>query len=339
MNGKQRIEAVLKGEWPDKRPVMLHNFLMAIKESGYSHKEYREDPEIAAKVNIGAAEKYDPDGILIDIDTATLAGAAGVEVDFPLNDPARCHKPLLHNLEDVDILSEVNIAGDKRIRHWLETTRLVKKYFGNEKYIRGNCDQSPFSLASMIRTPAAWMVDLMMEDTAVYKLLDYCASFTSEFVRLMAETGADMVSNGDSPAGPEMISPEQYEIFALPYEKKVTETASELGLPHMLHICGNTDLILDKMVRSGSRALELDYKTDINLVYEHCVKNNIVFSGNIDPTGIIAYGTPTMVEEKLKEILTRYADSPLLIINAGCAIPASTPPQNIFKLIEITRNY
>ena len=34
MNGKQRIDAVLHGEWPDCRPVLLHNFLMAAQESG-----------------------------------------------------------------------------------------------------------------------------------------------------------------------------------------------------------------------------------------------------------------------------------------------------------------
>lgn len=34
MNGYQRIRAVLNGEWPDKRPVMLHNFMMAAREAG-----------------------------------------------------------------------------------------------------------------------------------------------------------------------------------------------------------------------------------------------------------------------------------------------------------------
>jgi hypothetical protein len=26
MNGRERIETVLKGQWPDQRPVMIHNF-------------------------------------------------------------------------------------------------------------------------------------------------------------------------------------------------------------------------------------------------------------------------------------------------------------------------
>jgi len=339
MNGKQRIEAVMRGEWPDKRPVMLHNFLMAIEESEYTHKQYREDPEIAAKVNIMSAEKYDPDGILIDIDTATLAGAVGVEVDFPENDPARCHIPMIENLQDIDKLEEIDISKNERVQIWLETCRLVKKYFGDEKYIRGNCDQAPFSLASMMRSPSNWMLDILIEDPAVFKLLDYCTGITSDFIRLMAETGVDMVSNGDSPAGPSMISPDQYEKFALPYEAELASTAHKLGLPHMLHICGNTDLILHLMPGIGSNAIELDYLTDILLVEEQCRKHNVVFSGNIDPTGVIAYGSPKLVEEKAIEILNIFNDNPYFIMNAGCAIPAATPPENIRRLIETIRNY
>ena len=44
LTGKQRIEAVLRGEQPDRVPVMLHNFLMAAREAGYTQREYREDP-------------------------------------------------------------------------------------------------------------------------------------------------------------------------------------------------------------------------------------------------------------------------------------------------------
>ena len=65
-------------------------------------KTYREDPETIAKAHIQAIEKYDLDGALIDVDTATLAGAVGVPVDFPENDPARVHEPAISSLEMVN---------------------------------------------------------------------------------------------------------------------------------------------------------------------------------------------------------------------------------------------
>ena len=337
MTGKERIEAVLKGEWPDKRPVMLHNFMMVAREAGITMKEYRSNPQSAARAHIEAVEKYGLDGVLFDIDTATLAAAAGVPVDYPLDEPARCSGPALTAIEEIDDREAVDISKNEYVQVWLESCRIIKNYFGDEILVRGNCDQAPFSLASMMRSPEEWMMDLLMDEEYVFKLLDYCLDISQQFIRLMVETGVDMISNGDSPAGPDMISPEMYRKFAVPYEKRLVETAHELNMPYLLHICGNTDTILQDMVETGLDAIELDYKTDIKKVYEVC-KDKVVLFGNIDPSGIIALGTPDQVEAHVKELLAIYKDSPRIVVNAGCAIPAFTPPENIKRLVEVTRN-
>ena len=104
----------------------------------------------------------------------------------------------------------------------------------------------------------------------------------------------------------------------------------------MLHICGNTDLILDRMVTTGADSLELDYKTDIHKA-EEMMRGKIVFSGNIDPSGVIALGTPELVIDKTIELLEIFKDNPRLILNAGCAIPSITPPDNLFAMISTAR--
>ena len=106
----------------------------------------------------------------------------------------------------------------------------------------------------------------------------------------------------------------------------------------MLHICGDTELILKDMPDTGLDAVELDYKTDIKQIHD-LYKDTIVLSGTIDPSGIIANGLPKAVEAKVIELLELYKDSPRLIMNAGCAIPPGTPEENIRKLVETTRNY
>ncbi len=338
MNGNQRIKAALKGEWPDRRPIMLHNFMMAAREAGISMKEYRSDPQSAARAHIEAVEKYRLDGVLIDFDTSTLAAAVGVPVDYPVDEPARCSGAVLDAIEEIDELEPVDISRNERVQIWLETCMLIKKYFGNAVFVRGNCDQAPFSLASMMRSPEEWMMDLLINDEYVIKLLDYCADISGQFIRLMAETGVNMVSNGDSPAGPDMISPEMYRKYALPYERRMVEIAHELKLPYLLHICGNTNAILQDMIKTGANALELDYKTDIGKVHEIC-KNNITLFGNIDPSGIITLGTPGQVEEQVKQLLAIYKDSPRIVINAGCALPAITPSENIKRLVSVTKDY
>ncbi len=338
MNGYKRIQAVLKGDWPDKRPIILHNFMIAAREAGYTMKQYREDPQAIANSHIQAAEKYGLDGVLLDIDTALLGSAIGVPTAYPENEPARCNKPLLNSLEEVKYLEPVDISKSERIQISLEAARIIKRHFGDEIFLRGNLDQAPFSLASMIRTPAEWMMDIVMDPDNAFKLLDYCLDIGQQFMRLMAAENVHMLSNGDSPAGPEMVSPDMFRTFALPYEKKLVELSHELGLPYMNHICGNTELILEDMPKSGLDAIELDYKTDIHKIHDY-YKDSIVLSGTIDPSGVLAYGSPKDVEEKALELLELYEDSPRFIMNAGCAIPPETPEENIYKLVEVTRNY
>jgi uroporphyrinogen decarboxylase len=339
MNGYQRITAALKGEKTDKTPIMLHNFLMAAEEHGVSMEQYRNDPKVIAESFIAAIEKYQYDGVLVDIDTVTLAGAVGVPVDFPVKDPARSHQGCLNELADVKDLKSVNIENYKYIEVWLEATRLLKEYFKDEIYIRGNCDQAPFSLASMMRGAQNWMLDLMMaEENQIFELLEYCSNITVQFIKLMAQTDCDMLSNGDSPAGPEMISAEMYEKYALPYEKKIVDISHQLGLPYSLHICGNTDIILEKMPDSGADAFELDYKTDISKVYD-LYQDKLTFIGNIDPSGVIALGTVENVRKKTRKLLEIYKHSNRFILNAGCAIPASTPSENLMAMIKEAREF
>jgi uroporphyrinogen decarboxylase len=222
----------------------------------------------------------------------------------------------------------------------LEAVRLLKDHFKNEIYIRGNCDQAPFSLASMMRGAQNWMTDFMMMDTdeLIIKLLEYCTDATSQFVKLMAQTGCAMVSNGDSPAGPEMISPEMYLKYAMPYEKRIVEVAHQAGLAYTLHICGNTDVILDHMLLTGADALELDYKTDITKIY-NTLHDSTTLIGTIDPSGILALGTVDDVRKKTLELLSVYKNSNRFILNAGCAIPPNTPSENLKMMIATARGF
>jgi uroporphyrinogen decarboxylase len=333
MNGYERINAALHGIMPDKRPVMLHNFMPAVREAGYTMREYRANPEIAAECHIRFVEKYGVDGVLFDVDTAILASAIGVPVDYPEDDPARTHEVFLHSLEEVDDLPEPDISHHPRIQHSLETVRILKNHFKDEIYIRGNCDQAPFSLACCMRNPSNFMMDLVMDEARVFRLLDYTTKVSRQFIRLMAQTGADMVSNGDSPAGPSMISPEMYARFALPYEQELRDEAHQQGLPYLLHICGDTRLILEQMNRIGLDAVELDYKTPVETILDVFQDQTTLF-GTVDPSGVLALGTPQMVCAEANKILDAYRGNPRLVLGAGCALPPMTPEENIREIVR-----
>lgn len=335
MNGYQRIAAALRGEMPDRVPVMLHNFMMAAREAGIAMRDYRRNAHAVASCLIRAVETYRYDGLVLDIDTATLASAVGCRTEEPDDLPASVSAPAIRTLEEITGRPLPDLHGNARVQVWLEAATLLRRHFGDEIFIRGNCDQAPYSLAALMRGPEDWMTDLMDPDRheAAHRLLDYCTGVTSEFIRLMAASGAHMVSNGDSWAGPELISPRLYRAFALPYEQRVAAVAHACGMPYFLHICGRTEPVLRDMVNSGADGLELDYKTDAQVARE-VMGGRVVFIGNIDPSGVLALGTPELVKRKTRELLRVFDGNPRIILNAGCAIPADTPPANIHALVQ-----
>jgi uroporphyrinogen decarboxylase len=338
MNGYQRVAAAFAGEQPDRVPVMLHNFMMAAREAGHLLSDWRRDPQKIAGSFIQAVETYGYDGVVVDLDTATLAAALGVPVEQPADEPAIARGPRLQGLAEVHELPPVDVGADPRVRVWLEATRRLVGHFGGEVFVRGNCDQAPFSLASMMRGAAEWMMDLTDPDNAkdANELLDYCAEAHLQFVRLMAGTGAHMVSGGDSPAGPSLVSPRMYRAFALPSEKRVVDEAHRLGLPYVLHICGRTEPILDEMLSTGADGLDLDYQTDPAVAHEK-MRDRAVFVGNLDPSGVVERGSPEQVATKCRELIRTFADTPRFVLNAGCAIPASAPPDNIRAMVRAAR--
>ena len=338
MTGLERVRAALRGERPDRVPVMLHNFMMAAREAGFTMRRFREDPEAIAESFARAVETYGYDGVLVDVDTATLAEALGVAVDHPEDQPARWAGPAIGSLAAARDLPPADVGAHPRVRVWLEAVRLIKIRFRGEVFVRGNCDQAAFSLASMVRGPEAWMMDLVDEGSRedAHALLAHCAAATASFIRLMAAAGADMVSNGDSPAGPDLVSPAFYRAFALPYERMLVDEAHALGLPYALHICGDTTRILGAMLETGADALELDYKTDAAAARD-AMRGKATFIGNIDPSGVLALGTPALVERRTRELLEVFAGTPGFILNAGCAIPAETPPANLRAMIAAAR--
>ena len=272
------------------------------------------------------------------MDTATLAGACGCEIVYPTQGAAITHKSVLKDISQVGSLKKVRVEDFRYVENWLEISRRVAEYFKNEKYVRCNCDQAAFSLASMLRDSQEFMVDLLDEDyeEEVMELIHYCTDITTQFLRLAAQTGAHGLSNGDSVAGPSMISPGMYEQFAFPFEKQIAEAVHREGVDYLLHICGDTSVILNKLRELPVDAFELDYKTDVQNIYD-AFSDKITLSGNIDPSGVLHSGSEEEVRRATEQLLQVYQDSTRLIVCSGCALPPDTPEGNMRALIDTVR--
>jgi uroporphyrinogen decarboxylase len=62
-----------------------------------------------------------------------------------------------------------------------------------------------------------------------------------------------------------------------------------------------------------------------------------VLFGNIDPGGILARGTVEQVRDATRNLISVWKTDGRFILNAGCAIPATAPPENIRAFVQAAK--
>ena len=340
MNSLQRVRTVLAGGIPDRVPVCLHNFMMAVREAGARMEDYRVDPEIIARVHLQALEKYGHDCVVVDTDTTMLAEALGARSECAPGEPGRIVAPAIRSLNEVERLSVIDPEKDGRIPALLEAVRLLVKQVGSEIAIRGNADQAAFDLACMARGIEDFLMELVErpDDPRIGQLLEICYQSHLAVHRALAKAGAHFTSLGDSLAGPDVTSPRMFERFARPYKARLVNDLNADGIFVVIHICGDTSKILDMLAEYGPCGFDLDYKTDAVKAKQTAGQRHVL-CGNIDPSGVLAQGTVEQVGEATKKLISVWKPGGRFILNSGCAIPPTTPPENIRAMVSAAHEY
>jgi uroporphyrinogen decarboxylase len=91
------------------------------------------------------------------------------------------------------------------------------------------------------------------------------------------------------------------------------------------------------MVGTGSQLLAVDHKVDRAAVKE-ATRGVTTLIGTVDPSGVLARGTPNDVRAAARKDLAVLAGGGGFILAPGCALPYDTPEANIRALVETVRS-
>jgi MtaA/CmuA family methyltransferase len=340
MGSIERVETVLRGGIPDRVPVDLHDFMVAAKASGASFADHFHSAEAMAEGHIASWRRFGHDVVLVESGTASLAEACGVGVEYLADSAPVSFTPAIDSLDDVDRLRVPDPYRTSPLEENLEATRLVVREIGREAFIMGRADQGPFSLASMLLGMEGFLMALALPDQAagLARLLAFCEDVVHRNAVAQMEQGAHMTSIGESIAGPDVCSPAVYRALAWPADRRLTTRLAADGIRLACHICGDATPIVEDMVATGSAVLELDWKCDLPAVKAAAAGRATVL-GVLDPSGVIARGTPQGVEAAVREELAVLGPGGGLILGPGCALPPETPAENIAALVESARRW
>jgi len=340
MNSLERCMAVLNGETPDRLPIVPQCFMLAVETAGMKIGDVNKNGRKMAQAHIISQEKYGYDGCVIDFDDATIAEAVGAKVIFREDEPAIVdeEQPVLKDLRDVYDMPIPDPASSGRLNEWLEATRTLSEAIGDHVFIMGRADQGPFSIACLLRGTTQFMMDLLTEDKQLIDdVLEYCRKISAVFAKAQKDAGAHVTSIGDAFAGPNLISPDMYRQFALIPEQKLAKEVQDYGIPFSIHICGNTNGIIQDMGTTGAKILEVDWMLDIKEA-RRLVPEDTVLMGNIDPSIPLVMGTAPDVDAAVKRLIEA-TKGKRHIISSGCAMGRNTPPENFKAFIEAAHRY
>jgi uroporphyrinogen decarboxylase len=341
MNSIERTLRTLSFQPVDRVPVDLHNFMVTPRFLGITYyADFFRNGEAMAEAQIKAWQRYGHDVLMIENGTAALAEACGVQVEYLKSSAPVAKKPAISNLDEVDKLKIPDPYKDPLLRELLKATRIVVEEIGDRVYVMGRADQGPFSLACEIRGMGEFLLDLALGKNLekIHQLLDFCRKVSELYVVAQIEQGAHATSIGDSPSGPDVISPQYYRDYAYPYVKKLVSNIKKKDITLAYHICGNSTLIIEDMVSTGATIIEIDQKAD-QQVSKSAAAGKATLLGPIDPSEVMAHGTPELVMEKCKEALENLSPGGGFILGPGCALPPDTPDENIDAMIESSKKF
>ncbi len=325
----------------DRVPVDLHNFMLTPRFVGVSDfASFYRDGEAMAEGQIKAWQRFGHDVLLVENGTAALAEACGVQVEYQEDSAPVASKPAISSLDEIDSLEIPDPYKDPLLSELLKSTRRVVEEIGDKAFIIGRADQGPFSLACEIRGMSEFLLDLAMgeELDKVHQLLEFCMQVSERYALAQIEQGAHATSFGDSPSGPDLISPAYYREFAYPYMEKLARRLKSKDVILAYHICGDATPIIDDMVQTGAAIIEIDQKSDQKTV-KKAAAGKATLLGPIDPSEVMVFGTPEQVESKCLEALENLSPGGGFILGPGCALPPTTPDENIDAMIETAKKF
>lgn len=333
MNGRERVLALLEGKPVDRLPLMPITMMFAGDQIGARYGDYARDYRVMVEGQVRTAEKFDFDYVSGISDPAREAADHGAHIEYFDNQPPAINETDAR-LADKTELARMKVPdplGGGRMHDRVKAMALFRERVRGEKLIEGWVE-GPCAEGADLRGINTLMLDFFDDEKFIRDLFEFNVGTALRFARAQVEAGADIIGVGDAAAS--LVGPEIYNEFVWPYEKKLVDGLHAMGTRVRLHICGNTNAILEGMGKLGCEIVDLDSMVPVVAAREKMGLLQTLL-GNINPVTVLRDGTPESVMAAIAECHCQ--GSPRYIVGAGCEVPRDTPEANVRALTQYAR--
>ena len=287
-----------------------------------------------AEVQTAALLKYHkeirPDVLFPFMDLSVEAETLGLSVHFNPNDGPVVIEHPVHSTEDLRNLTVSPVAEAGRYGVYIETVRRLKS---ETDAVIGGYVASPFTLAGLLTGAEEIALKTLTEPDFCHAVLDFTTKICVPYAKAQAEAGADFVVVLEPTAT--LLSPELYETFVDPYVQRVIR---EIGIPVVLHVCGQTTKLIPSFVKNDVQGLSLD--SYVNLAgIAPLVPKNVAILGNVSPVDVMLNMDAEGVYRATRELLMRMNGRKNYVASTGCDLPFAVKRENLLAFTRAVRDF
>ena len=331
MTGKQRFFAALRGQPVDQPPAASITSVATyglMDATGARFPAANVEPEAMATLAAGAHDVMGFDSVMPIFSISQEAVALGCEVDW--SDPKVMPNPATHPWADRSVEPRLpdgfpdSFLEDRYVRCAIEAIRLLKRRLGDRVAILGKV-MGPWTLSYHLYDVQEFLLDTLLDPDRVQRSLDVLQPVPLVFARAQIEAGADAIVWADHATG-DLIRNTMYRDFLLPVHRALIP---RVGAPVILHCCGPT---LDR-IRFFRETGIACFHFESQVAPEEALREaagQITLAGNVNnPVTLFARGPAEVRAEAQRAI-----DAGIQIIAPECAVPMSTPMENLQEIVR-----
>lgn len=327
MNLKERFMNQLEGKTVDMTPVgctTTYGMVDLMKKCNAERPLADTDPvamtTLALACELAGFEMVKAMGW----DITAMSEAFGCGLGVPQIDLQYCIKehPYAESLDGLDYPSDFLDKG--RFPIYKKQFEMLKKKVGDEKVIFGE-SEGAFTCGANLVSTENFMRWTFKRKKDVEKVLAITKLAMIDVINFAFENGADYYVMAEPTAGPALMSPRMFKKFVVPVLSEVVEKTKG---PLVLHICGNTDLIIPLMCETGVKGISIEEDANMKEAVKIAHENGVKVFGNVATATTLFMGTP---EESYKEAFAALENGTDFLC-PGCGIAPGSPLENVLQL-------
>lgn len=340
MESLARIRGLIAGEPVDHLPVQPLIMQLAARHAGLDYNDYVTDGRRLAEAQMALADEYGIDCLMQCSDPARelidIAGGDDSSVEWAATGPAIVEeRALVREKTTLSTLRVPDPMAPGRMRDRIESIEIMRSAAGPQTSIVGWVE-GPLALGAEMRGLSMVMMDTYQDPGFLDELFDFTSQVARAYWKPQVEAGADTIGMSDAAAS--MMSPEHYERFICPAQRRVVEDikSQRPDVIVRLHMCGRTDDLLPIMKRLPVDIFELDFPVDLTHARD-VLGPEAVILGNVNTVEEMLTGTPDEVYAAAAEC--HRICGPNHVVGTGCEVPPETPPENLHALVAYARDH